>query len=130
MPLAHDRSLDLLASSQARYHCTTDAFPVIRTQMLKCIELFFLQSVEYDLLHTTSGELKYFCILREISSELFELREILPWLFSSSGGTILPQEINNDVEDPRAMVHQMIKLMHRIFLQKKPVSNSLALITV
>ena len=25
MPLAHDRSLDLLASSPARYHCTTDA---------------------------------------------------------------------------------------------------------
>ena len=29
MPLAHDRSLDLLASNPVHYHCTTDASDTI-----------------------------------------------------------------------------------------------------
>ena len=45
MPLVQDQSLDLLISSPARYHCTTDARPLNITNIITTSQLYYTKNV-------------------------------------------------------------------------------------
>ena len=58
MPLTQDQSLDLLVSSPARYHCTTDASFLMGTRWNEnwyCVNGEWLQ-LQKIALHSTQGE--------------------------------------------------------------------------
>ena len=72
MPLAQDRSLDLLASSPARYHCTTDASREEERCVCVCVCVCVFVSVAISVCVVTEAIYFYYsgCILKKKETKL------------------------------------------------------------